>query len=263
MYKEDKKETNVRFMYNLLAGVSTGAIIDIVALAVIIIFAIIGVIQGFTKTFITAFGGILALLLAGLLSSSMSNFLEDKFSFITSVAGKLGGVMKNIFGDVVDTPVGGSTEDLLTKQGIAMWLVKLIFSIKTEVPPETTINSIICPIFAYYVVVIISFIVLFILFKILFALLSRIVKSLYVFKLVLATDKVLGLVLGIARGIIIVQILILVINIIPIGFFQNIALNVQYAKFTNFINSINIFNAIINSISSNNLLDIIKGIVIK
>ncbi len=250
-------------MYNLLAGLSTGAIIDIVALAVIIVFAIIGLIQGFTKTFVSAFGGILALLLAGLLCGSMANFLEDKFSFITSVAGKLGGVMKNVFGEVVDIPVGDSSEAILTKQGVAMWLVKMIFSIKEEVPPETTVNSIICPIFAYYVVVIISFVALFILFKILFALLSRIVKSLYVFKLVLATDKILGLALGLVRGVIIVQILILVVNVIPISFFQNIAANIQYANFTNFINTINIFNVIINSFTSNNLLDIIKGVVLK
>ena len=250
-------------MFNLLSNVSTGAIIDIVVLILIFVFAIVGVVQGFTKSFVSAFGGILSLIFAGLLCSSMANFMETQFELVTKLSDKLGGITKGIFGDIVDVQVGEANENLLSEAGIALWLIKMIFSVEGDLSPTTTINSIICPIFAFYILTIISFIVLYILFKILFLLLSKVVKDLYAFKLVEASDRLLGLALGFLRGIIIVQVGLLLINTLPIAFFQRLSASLVDASFTNFINNINLFNVIIKALSESNINEIISKIVAK
>lgn len=250
-------------MLNLLSNTSMGAIIDIVVLLLILVFTVVGVVQGFTKSFVTAFGGILSLLLAGLLCSSMANFLETEFEVVSKLAEKLGGVTKGIFGEIVDVQVGDANENLLSEAGIALWLIRIIFSIEGDLSPTTTINTIICPIFAFYLFAIISFIVLYILFRILFNLLSKVVKDLYAFKLIEATDRLLGLALGVFRGILIAQVGLLLINALPIAFFQQLSASLSNAPFTNFINNINIFNVIIKGLSESNITEIITKIVAK
>ena len=250
-------------MLNLLSNTNMGAIIDIVVLILILVFAVVGVVQGFTKSFVSTFGGILSLILAGLLCSAMANFLETQFEWVSKLADKLGGMTKSIFGDIVDVQVGETNENLLSEAGIALWLIKIIFSVEGDLSPTTTINTIICPIFAYYVVAIISFIILYILFRILFVLLSKVIKDLYAFKLIEATDRILGLALGIFRGILFAHVALLLINALPIGFFQQLSASLANAPFTNFINNINIFNVIIKGLSESNITEIISKIVAK
>ena len=262
-YKKIRIKTNVHIMLNLLSSTNLGAIIDSVALIVILVFAVVGVVQGLTKSFVSSFGGIISIILAGLLCSSMAKFLESQHGLITNFANKLSTVTKGIFGDIVDVQIGEANENLLSEAGIALWLIKFIFSVKGDLPPTTTINTIICPIFAYYVTAIICLIVLYILFRLFFILLSKVISDLYVFKLVEATDRVLGLALGIFKGILVVQLVLLLINALPINFFQQISLSLNNAPFANFINNINIFDLIIKLLSKGNITEIISNIVAK
>ena len=250
-------------MYNLLLA-NYSAISNIVALVFILVFALWGLVRGFTKTFFSVFGTILGLLFAVLLSSSVANFLQEKFNFVTTVSDSLGGVLTGIFGDeLMDTTLREATTEYLESQGLGSFIINIVLSVQADstIPMDTTLNQIICPTFGYYIALIIAVIGLFIIFKLMFALISSIVKKMYANGIVMRLDKTLGLVLGLIHGVVILELVIMVISIIPIGFFQDIYAGIQTAAFANFIEDINLFKLILNSISNANIVGAIKSII--
>lgn len=250
-------------MENLLAN-TAGAIVDIVALTLIAVFAIIGLKQGFAKTFVSTFGTFISLILAALLCSSAVNTFQNNFGLVESISNGLQGSMTGLFGDtIMNTTLRQATETNLAEAGVTSWIIKIVLSIQTsEIPMDVTLNQIICPVIAYYVVALISFVILFIIFKIMLFLLSRFVLKLYKIKIVKKTDKTLGVIFGLIRGILIIELAIWIISIIPLGFCHTLTIYIQNAPISNFLGNINLFSLIINSIAnSGSLVNIILGII--
>ncbi len=246
---------------NLLA-LSTGMIIDIVAAALILIITIASIIRGFAKTFISTFGSLLSLLIAVLLASLVTTFLEKQFGMVTAISNGLSGVLTNIFGDIMNTTIGSATEGSLVSAGISGWLIQIIMSVKGgDVPNDVSLSQVICPVFGYYVSLLISVIILFIIFKIIFFLIGEIIKKCTTIKIVKWLDKLLGFLLGIIKGIVTVEIIILILQAIPLGFCQSILSELPNAPFTLFINNINLYGIILTNFSFADVTSFIKGML--
>lgn len=249
-------------MLNLLSS-NISAIVDIVALIFVGVFALWGAIRGFTKTFFATFGGILSLLFAVLLSPVVAKFLQDKFGFVESISSGLGGVLTSVFGDkVMNTTLNQASHEFLSGAGLSGFLIDTILSLQTEntIPMDTTLNEIICPTFGYYVVVVICVIALYIIFKIIFYVLSEIVRNMHKYTIVAKLERWLGFALGLIDGIIKLELFIMVIAMIPIAICQDITLAIQSSVIAKFIQDINLFGLIMNGQSSINVTEIIKNI---
>ena len=249
-------------MNNLLAA-NVPVIVDVIAIVFVAVFAIRGISKGFAKLFVSVFGTILSLLFAVLLCASVTNFLQSQFSFVTTVSKSLGGVLDSIFPGVMNVTLEQATTEKLAELGLGDWLSSIILSVAADssIPTDTTLNEIICPTFAYYVVIVIAVIGLFIVFKILFFLLGVFVKKLHSIKLVAVVDKTLGLVLGCVSGIINLELLILILGIIPIEAVQQVYAAISQTIFANFVQSINLYEIILNAISSANVVGYVKGLL--
>lgn len=249
-------------MYNSLL-LSGGAIVDLVALGFVACFAVIGFIHGFTKTFFKTFGTIIALLLAVLLTSSVVNFMEKSFSLVSNLTDSVAGVLGRIIGeDLMNMNLAEASEEILKEAGIAGFIVKIIVKVQLEesVAAQTSLKEIICPTFAYYTALILSAIVLFILFKLIIKVLSEIVSK-HANLVVKSFDKTLGLALGVINGLINLEIVIMVITIIPIGFVQDLSVLIQTSTITKFLHDINIFGLIMSAISSESVINSIKSFI--
>lgn len=250
-------------MYNLLTS-NVSAIIDIVALIFVVIFALWGTIRGFTKTFFSVFGTLIGLLLALLLCSSVANFMQQKYQTITKVGDSLAGVLTNIFGDtLMNTTLSQATENYLKEQGLGSLIISIVLSAQEDssIPMNTTLNEIICPSFAYYIVAIISAVILFIIFKLIFYLIGAVVKSMYKNKFVERFDRLLGFALGLIQGVVILEFIIMLISILPIAFFQDIYAGIQISRFAKFIETISLYKVVIRTIAGGNVVNIVKSIV--
>lgn len=244
-------------MYLLLTA-DYSAIADYAALGLIVIFALWGLMRGFTKTFFSVFGTMLGLLFAVLLSASATNFLESKFSLVSNAGEWLEGFLNGIIGeDVMSATLEQATQERLSQAGVAQFLVDIIVSAKNDgsLPMNTTLNQIICPTFGYYLVQIGAVVVLFIIFKLIFFLISEIVKKLYKFKPIAWIDKLLGLALGVLHGIINIELIIMVISILPIEICQNVYLGIQTSNIAGFIEKINLYGLITSAISNSNITE--------
>lgn len=249
---------------NVLLASSGSATANIVALVFVLGFTLYGFIRGFAKTFVSMFGTILSLLFAILLCGSVANFLQNKFSLVSNIAGKLGNVLTNIFGDtVMNTTLGNASEANLQDAGLSLIVINLIMTFKGDntLPTDTTLNNIICPTFAYYIVLIISIVGLFIVFKLIFIVIGNIVKNMHDVSIVAKVDKSLGLALGLVSGIIYLEMIIMVIGAIPIGGIQNLYATIINSPIPKFFCAINPYDSILKLISFKDIAKFVSNFV--
>lgn len=243
------------------------AVIDILALTLIFLFAFMGLKKGFAKSFITTFGMFLSLIFAALLASTSAGVLQKNFGMVESISNGLSGFLTNIFGDaLMNTTLEQATEANMSEAGVFSWVIRIVLSIQSnnKIPTDVTLNQIICPVIAYYIVLIIAFIILYILFRLALFLLGEFIVKLHFFKTVRRADKTLGFIFGLMQGIFLFELIVLVIGIIPTGFFQSMLVEINNAPISGFLNKINLFALIMNSISiASSLPSIISSIITK
>ena len=239
----------------------SGAIVDIIALVFLVVFALRGLIRGFAKSFVDTFGSIISLVIAILLSSTVTNFLESSFSLVTVIGDGIEGALGGVFGEeLMNTPLSQINSEILSKSGFGGWLITIILTITTDMEgANLTLGEILSPTIAYYIVVVISVIVIFILLKLVMKLFAGIVEKLYALPFVKAADKLLGLAFGILSAVIYLQLAYTVLGLIPLGFVQDIFVEVQASTVMQTINKINLFGLILSKISVGDISSIIKN----
>lgn len=246
-------------MLNILLS-NFGATVDIVALVFVFVYATFGAIKGFTKTFFSMFGTFIGLIIAAALAPYMAKFLESKFGWITAITNSLPGVLDNFFSkELLNMPISSATEQTLAEMGLAGFLIKAVLSAKTntKTPPNATVMQVVYPTFAYYIVVIISLVVLFIILRVIFHVIGEIVKKHYENKKIAKFDRILGFFAGVIHGILVLEMIILIASIMPLGFAQKIYSGVQASTFASFLEKINLFRII----SSINIIDVVLTLI--
>ncbi len=242
----------------------TGAIIDAIALIIIIIYAVFGAKRGFVKTFFIVFGSLLSLIFAALLCSSVAQFTENKFGFISTVSDGVSGSLVKIFGEeIMSLPLSSATDGNLAQAGVSGFILKTILSLKdnSSVPPETMIKDVISPVFGYYIVAVICAIALYIVFRIIFFLVGELFKKMHAFKVIGALDGSLGFLMGTIQGVIVIEIILSILGYIPLGFIQNINAEISSnTVLTAFLSNINIYNLILKALSKVNVEKIISAV---
>lgn len=249
-------------MGNLLLTPSLGAILDGAGIFIICAFIIVGARKGFVKTFFTVFGGFFSLLFAVLLCGSVAKTLESHFGLVTAFSTKINGTLTGIFGEqLMNTPL--SEAGSVSANGIAAWVLDLINKLggTGEIDGSTTLGSIICPIFAYYLVAIFSAIALYIIFRLIFFVIGEIVHKLHAFTAIRITDNVLGAVLGVLRGVIMIQGLLMIFKFVPLSFCQQIINEIPSTFLIKLLYNGNIFEQIITALLNSNITDFIISLV--
>lgn len=245
---------------------SNFGIVNVVVIALLLVYAIRGFSKGFVKTFFSTFGTILALLLAVLLASKVALTLENKFGAISFFSDKMAGFLTDKLGaTLADTPIREATETALKNKGIDSWIINIVLGAKADssIPDTTTISQIISPAVGYYAVLILSVIGLFIVFKIIFFLIGELVKKLHSIKIIGFTDKFLGLIAGLISATITLEIIIMITGALPIKFINDINFALINSPISGALHKINIFSLIMQWIGKQDVLGMIKKIIIK
>lgn len=228
-------------MVDYLLAVKGGTIADIVIIAFILLLALIGSARGFSAMIIKFLGGILSLILAFVLCKNCAAFLNTHFGVTDKIAAGLEGGLKKLFGEqLCNMPL--SEFESSSGGSLPKFIVKLLLGLADGgLPPETTVGQALAPAFAYYVALVIGFIACYILLRILFFILGRFLKSLLRFGILGAADRILGLILGAAQGILICYIALSVIDILPFSFLGGLKNALADSALARLMESINIF----------------------
>ena len=247
---------------NLLLYSWGGAITDGIALAIIVFITIRGAKQGFIKSLLSTFGTLLSFLFAVLLCTTVTGFLETKYAFVSNVSEWIQGIMIDLFGaSVVQTPISSVDEGFLTQNGIGHWLVSIIvsFSGKTDYVGKT-VGNIISPVFAYYIVCAISLLGLFIVFKIIFFIIGDLSKKLKNIVVVGNLNTALGCLFGFIKSVIVIDLIIILVGAIPLGFFQSIMYQINSSFIAALFSKVNFLGLIFDSLSGKAVVDFISSL---
>lgn len=251
-------------MLNLLSS-NIGAIVDGVALGFLALFALFGLIKGFVNTVFKVCGTLFSILLAALLCSTVAGFLQEQFGLINTISDWLSGVLGSLFGEeLMATPLSSANEGALANAGVAGFVIKIVLSLQGDksIPEGTTLSQIVCPAFAYYIVIIVAFIVLYILFKIIFRIIRNIILNFFEFKPLKLLDKLLGFVFGAVRGVLNFEILVTFITAIPIAIFQDISAAIQVSSVAKIFMDINLSGILMSAFANIDVSGFVKAILV-
>ena len=246
-------------MLNLL-NANLSATIDIIALVLIIIFALYGLIEGFSKTLFTFFGTIIAIIVAILISSPIIKCMEENLGIVSNMANNISSPLNNLFGKgLMQTKLVDVNAQTLYSAGISGIFVKIVLSVKNKgnFDANATVSDVISPTIAYYIVLIISVVILFIVLKILFKFISKIAKKAHKSKSIATIDRILGLVLSLLYIIIVIELIITIVGVIPFSFTQNLYASMQASKIVNAIEKLNVLSFLTDKIVNTHIIDMI------
>lgn len=246
---------------------NTGSVIvNLIIIVFIFGFSIRGLVKGFAKTFISLFGTIISLVLAMLVCPSVTNFLENQYNFVTDISLSVEGFLNKLLGaEMMNMTLESASDGALGSTGLGgiITYVVLLFKNDVDIPPDIPLKQILCPTFAYYISMIISVAVLFVLFKICLFIIGEIIKKLYVFSPIKHFDRILGLLLGFIASVIYLEVVILLLNAIPLGFVQRLNAIIQTSSIATVISDFGLLGKILGLMSTGNIVSFVKQIILK
>lgn len=199
------------------------AVIDIVVIAVLALFGIIGMIKGFLNTLISFFGNLASIGVAILCAKPVAKFLDSVFGIVSKIGDKIAGGLANIkpfasniaaVGDNVLT--GAELKEYMPSGSLYERALKLFvedgkeFTMTTETAEQmdTQVVQYIGQRVAGILAIVIAAIVMFILLRVAILLLAKLFNALSKNKAIGGLDKAVGLVFGLLKGAILVSLVL-------------------------------------------------------
>lgn len=197
-----------------------GIIIDVAIILALIISGFIGFKKGLLKSFLSIFSWGVCLILAILTAKYVAGWINGLYDF----AGLLGDKISNSLSksnEFFSTSINtfANKEEIISSlpsntNGILKQLIKSIFSTNSvDMTSSNTVGSFVGSVLGEICMVVISGILIFIVLKIIVALLSKLIDNIQKTKVLGELNKILGLVLGLARA----ALIIIVVNIALVG----------------------------------------------
>ena len=199
------------------------AVIDIVVIAVLALFGIIGMIKGFLNTLISFFGNLASIGVAILCAKPVAKFLDSVFGIVSKIGDKIAGGLANIkpfasniaaVGDNVLT--GAELKEYMPSGSLYERALKLFvedgkeFTMTTETAEQmdTQVVQYIGQRVAGILAIVIAAIVMFILLRVAILLLAKLFNALSKNKAIGGLDKAVGLIFGLLKGAILVSLVL-------------------------------------------------------
>ncbi len=197
-----------------------GLIIDILIVAVLIIFGIIGFNKGFLKSFISLFSWVVCILIAIFTAKYVANWINGIYDFSSLIGGRIADGLTGV-NEFFSQSISefSSTEEIINNlpadlNGLLSQLIKVVFSnTSVDMTSTDTIASVVGSSLGHICMVIIAGILTFIVLKIVIALLSRLFDNISRTKILGGLNKVLGLIFGVLKA----GCIIIILNCILVG----------------------------------------------
>lgn len=222
-----KKFTNNLHYVNMLVRslpmfATIGIIIDIVIIAILIIFSIIGLKKGFFKTVLSVFSWSVCLFIAIFTAKYVAGWINGLYNFSNLIGN---GISKSLiksnefFAQSINVYQAGGKDALIAAipgdvNALVKQLIKVAFSnTNVDMTSSDSIGSVVGLGLGQISMIVISGILVFIVLKIAIALLSKLFDHMSKTKIIGGLNRFLGMVLGLLRG----ALIIIVINLTLVG----------------------------------------------
>ena len=202
-----------------------GLIIDILIVAVVVIFGIIGFNKGFLKSFLSLFSWLVCILIAIFTAKYVAGWINGIYDLSGLIGGKIESALVNLnefFAQSISS--FESTEEIIANlpsdiNGLLAQLIRVVFSnTSVDMTSDATIANVVGSSLGHVCMLIIAGILVFIVLRIVLALLTKLFDNIAKTKILGGLNKILGLLLGMVKAACIVIILngiLVALSLIP------------------------------------------------
>lgn len=196
-----------------------GIIIDVAIVALLVIFALIGLKNGLLKSVLSFFSWGVCILVAFLTAKYVASWINGIYNFSNLIGSKIAkGLIgtNEFFAQSINVYEAGGKDALIAAiptniNGLLAQLIKVVFSnTNVDMSSTNTIGSVVGSSLGHICMVIIAGVLVFIVLKIAIALLSKLFKNIEQTKILGGLNKILGLTLGLLKA----GLIILVVNVV-------------------------------------------------
>ncbi len=189
-----------------------GLVVDIILVAVLVVFAVIGYKKGLLRTVLSFFSWVMCVLLAMWLAKYVAGWINGIYDFSAVIGRSISKSLiksNDFFAQAVNVYEASGKDALIsaipTNNKLLAQLVKVVFS-KSNVDMSSTnsIGSVVGANLGQICMVVIAGILIFFVLKIALALLMKLFKKIEQTKVLGGLNKILGLTLGLIKGAFIV-----------------------------------------------------------
>jgi len=200
--------------------------VDILIIAIILIFIIIGCVKGFVFSILSIFGGTVNFIISLFLCKPMANFLNSSFNLESALVSNFTEKLSNISADFntslstfkTQAELNSHINNTINNSSLGGF-TKKILSNTINVTPENvaksnlTLNNIISNSFSTFISIIISFIIVFILIYLILWLISFLSKKANQISDIKFTDRILGVIFGFFKGLLLVLFIFAILSL--------------------------------------------------
>lgn len=203
-------------MFDLLSSTVTApaVIVDIAAIVIILIMAIVSGVKGFMKCLIGFIGTVMSIVLALLFCKAVSSFFQNQFGWLSSLSDFFCERFSSL--DAFNVPISDASE--LTDMNVPAFIVSVVIEAfsSSPIPEGATAAELIAPVLAQYLLNIISFAIIFLLIKLICFILNKtlgeVVRGI---PLVRSVNALLGFLVGAVEAVLLICAVLAVISLIP------------------------------------------------
>ncbi len=202
---------------------TVGIIIDVVIVAVLVIFSLIGLKKGFLKSVLSLFSWGICIVIAFLTAKYVAGWINGIYDFSELIGGKIATNLSKtneFFSQSINVYESGgkaaliSASNALNINSLLKQVIKIIFSnTNVNMSSTATIGSVVGSSIGDIVMIVIAGILVFIILKIAISLLMKLFKKIEDTKILGGLNKILGLCFGLVKA----TLIILVINLALVG----------------------------------------------
>lgn len=231
-----------------------GLIIDLVCLAIILAFVVVGLIRGFFKRVFKIAVSIGALLIAYFFCDNLVNLLESQFGLLTKFSEKI--VSLDLFnvpaevlkGDLTQS-IAAAVESMNLPEFIAEAAKGFVDSLGQNLDNSLeNVTTTISTVLSQYALIGASFVVLLLVSKLILSIAAIILTKIVELPVINGVDKLLGAIMGLIKGFLIVTVVIYLISVIPGDLFDDLRYMLSTATLGGFLQENNLLEAIISAI---------------
>lgn len=200
----------------------TGVIIDICLVVILLVFMAVGYFKGFLRSIVSLLGTVGSGVVAYLIKDYVANMFDAWFGWGAKIANLIASQVNGISA-TFSTEQGATAEELLTiiNNSDAGVIYKKLFSLMVnsfKFSEPVTVSSVVGTVVSSIALALIAMIIIFVVLKVLVCVLDKIFKKIPRQSVVGTANGVLGLFVGMAKGLIFVGaalVIVYFLNMIP------------------------------------------------
>ena len=182
------------------------SVIDIIVIAVLLVFAIVGMVKGFLNTLLSLFSSLASLGVAIFCAKPVAKFLDSVFGIVSKIGGSiasgLSGSIKPFADGATETITGEYVKNYLANDGLTFQerLYKLFIEDSATFTTDAEVVNYIGNRIAAVAALIIAAVVVYIVLRIAVLLLAKLFDALTKNRAISGLDRAMGLIFGLLKG---------------------------------------------------------------